>query len=92
MARTSEKPETMGQATTWTTANNRYREVGLCLACAAQAAWGHQCGFRAINPPCEMCRDYELPEWIVERHGVRAQAWLRGHWINDHVESEGETE
>jgi hypothetical protein len=48
-------PETMRQAKTWQVHNNRYVDLGLCYACAAQAGYGHQLGFSRINPPCEVC-------------------------------------
>lgn len=48
-------PETIAQARTWMTVKNIYLELGLCEGCAAQAAWGHQCGFTAIRPPCGAC-------------------------------------
>lgn len=76
-----ERPETMIQARTWEVVKNRYLRAGLCLRCAAQAAWGHQCGFRLIHPPCEVCRALELPAELVERHGQRPVKWLRGEQI-----------
>jgi hypothetical protein len=48
-------PETITQAKAWMTVKNIYLELGLCEGCAAQAAWGHQCGFTVIHPPCNDC-------------------------------------
>lgn len=49
------RPETLQQARTWERTKGRYLAAGLCHACAAQAAWGHQCGFTGIKPPCAAC-------------------------------------
>jgi hypothetical protein len=54
-ARRSTKPETMAQARAYDRKVRRYRRLGLCGACASQAAWGHQCGFGKINDPCTEC-------------------------------------
>lgn len=51
----SARPETMSQAVTWQRAKRRYVAAGVCDVCAAQAAWGHQCGFSSIKPPCPVC-------------------------------------
>lgn len=76
-----ERPETPRQAQHWETVKNRYLQAGLCRRCAAQAAWGHQCGFRLIHPPCQVCRAIKLPTELVERHGQRPVKWLRGQEI-----------
>lgn len=49
------EPETPGQAQAWERVRGRYERAGLCARCAAQAAWGHQCGFATIAPPCPAC-------------------------------------
>ena len=49
------KPETIHQARDWDRYKNTYLAGGLCHRCSAQAAWGHQCGFTLIRPPCEEC-------------------------------------
>lgn len=59
-------PETIAQAQTWQTVKNRYIQLGLCEGCAAQAAWGHQCGFAAINPPCPRCAQ-TIADWPVAK-------------------------
>jgi len=60
-------PETIEQAVTWDRVKARYVDDGLCHACAAQAAYGHQLGWlyvsdrpwpdrdRRIKPPCPDC-------------------------------------
>jgi hypothetical protein len=48
-------PETKAQARAHARKTKRYRRLGLCHACASQAAWGHQCGFQKIHDPCEKC-------------------------------------
>lgn len=50
-----DNPETKAQARAFERKRRRYRRVGLCHACSAQAAWGHQCGFQKINDPCAEC-------------------------------------
>lgn len=59
IARTRQKaqsgPESKAQARAFDRKRRRYRRVGLCHACSAQAAWGHQCGFQKINDPCAEC-------------------------------------
>lgn len=52
----SDAPETIRQAWTFDTMKRRYLRLGLCSACAAQAAWGHQLGFSRSNPPCADCQ------------------------------------
>jgi hypothetical protein len=62
------RPETPGQAASWQTRKNKYLVLGLCHACAAQAAYGHQLGFglhehargnhvtlEGVHPPCAVC-------------------------------------
>lgn len=50
------RPETLEQARTWTRYRNHYAEViGLCDTCAAQAAYGHQHGWNAVDKPCLTC-------------------------------------
>lgn len=63
----SRGPETQRQARRWTVTRTHYLLTGLCEACAAQAAWGHQLGFKSsarrnwperdrhIKPPCDCC-------------------------------------
>lgn len=74
--KTSEEPETKGQAANWELVKNRYLKAGLCHRCASQAAWGHQCGFTAINDPCDYCRWIAIPPRLIEQHGYRAVKWL----------------
>lgn len=50
------KPETVRQAIHWETVKNAYLIRRLCHRCAAQAAWGHQCGFSGVHPPCVGCQ------------------------------------
>jgi hypothetical protein len=54
--KTTSPPETKRQAQRWDAHVKAYRALGLCVACAGQAAYGHQLGFDAIAPPCETCR------------------------------------
>jgi hypothetical protein len=51
-----EEPETIGQARVWTRKQGRYEIAGLCVVCAAQAAWGHAIGFQKIHDPCLICQ------------------------------------
>lgn len=48
-------PETLSQARTWERCKGIYLDAGLCHACASQAAWGHQVGFRRVKSPCDEC-------------------------------------
>jgi hypothetical protein len=50
------EPESIGQAKVWQRKLRRYQLAGLCDACAAQAAWGHACGFQKIRNPCIECQ------------------------------------
>jgi len=50
------KPETLRQAQRFDAHVAVYRQKGLCEACSAQMAYGHQLGWAAITPPCESCR------------------------------------
>jgi len=47
--------ESIRQAQTFDVVLKKYKAIGLCHACAAQAAWGHQNGFASIKPPCAQC-------------------------------------
>lgn len=62
------KPETHSQAASWQFRRNKYLALGLCDACAGQAAYGHQSGFaphehvrgghlvlEGVRPPCPAC-------------------------------------
>jgi hypothetical protein len=73
-------PETLAQARLWEMWNRRYKKAGLCYACAAQAAWGHQLGFGSVRPPCTLCTCAvaELP--VQKAGGWRglATAWSSG--------------
>lgn len=63
--------ETIGQAQTWDLVSARYRAVGFCNACAAQAAWGHQLGFTTVKPPCLSCAGLTPPDGP----GARVARW-----------------
>jgi len=47
----SHEPETPGQVEVWEQIKRQYVRLGLCHRCAAQAAYGHQLGFRALTTP-----------------------------------------
>lgn len=49
-------PESRRQAQRWEQCKRRYLAVLGCHRCAAQAAWGAQCGFSVVHPPCVSCR------------------------------------
>lgn len=49
------EPETLRQARRWDDRARQYRDALLCDRCAAQAAYGHQCGFLDVHPPCRSC-------------------------------------
>jgi len=62
------RAETPSMAASWTRRRNRYRVLGLCETCAAQAAYGHQSGFgphehiraghlvlESVQSPCGKC-------------------------------------
>lgn len=51
----SNDPETPSQAKEFDRRKRTYREAGLCHACAAQAAFGHQSGFLQVHAPCRDC-------------------------------------
>lgn len=49
-------PETYAQATAWERVKGNAERHGLCVACAAQYAWGTQLGFaRTTRAPCAAC-------------------------------------
>lgn len=48
-------PETQRQAERWDEVKAHYLRQGLCGPCAAQAAYGHQLGWRRVLPPCDVC-------------------------------------
>ena len=50
-----ELPESRVQAKEFDRRKRAYRDAGLCHACAAQAAFGHQMGFLQVHPPCASC-------------------------------------
>jgi hypothetical protein len=50
-----ELPESQSQVKEFDRRRRAYREAGLCHACAAQAAFGHQMGFLQVHPPCSSC-------------------------------------
>ena len=52
---TTSPPETRRQAR-WDANVKAYRALGVCAACADQAAYGHRVGFDSIAPPCATCR------------------------------------
>jgi hypothetical protein len=70
-------PETPSQAITWQTVKAKYVASGLCHACAAQAAWGHQLGFGhpGLRPPCDQCRPRVAA--LPSRVNSKASAWRR---------------
>ena len=61
-----DRAETVRQAARWDTTANSYRRAGFSHADAAQAAWGHQCGFLQVQPVRDCCRGRRLPD----RHDV----------------------
>ncbi|GIG37933.1 hypothetical protein Cpa01nite_33140 [Cellulomonas pakistanensis] len=77
-------PETIEQARTWERVKNHALAFGICHACAAQLAWGHQLGFaETTRPPCDSCLAVvaqlplqKLNGWrSVSGRAVRASAW-----------------
>jgi len=55
--RAQDPVETPGQARIFDAMKRHYERLGLCRACAAQAAWGHQLGFsRVVHQPCHECQ------------------------------------
>lgn len=48
-------PETKSQADEHGRTMRHYLTLGICNACAGQAAWGHQNGFSSVHPPCLSC-------------------------------------
>lgn len=78
--RKGDDPETVRQAIVWQNVKNHYVTLGLCSACSGQAAYGHQLGFARVNDPCGVCRAVVLPAKWTDRHGMRPQRWLRGHY------------
>ena len=60
------EPETRSEARGWTNRKTDYLTAGLCHACAAQAAYGHQLGFSHLRPPCAGCQpkvdEFDVPE------------------------------
>ena len=73
MRASERKPETLGQAQNWDRIKKTYLALGLCDRCAAQAAWGHQCGFSLVEPPCLECAPLvaALPQAATKGSGWR---------------------
>lgn len=72
--------ETLRQARTFDLNKKHYVNLGLCNPCAAQAAWGHQLGFKESRPPCQECQtlvdSFPVPKpngWYAwsPRHGAK---------------------
>jgi hypothetical protein len=51
------RPETMNEARSFETVKTHAVEYGLCIHCSSRLAWGHQNGFRELEPPCK--EDFE---------------------------------
>ena len=67
------RPETWSESQSFTARNNRYRALGLCPRCTAQAAYGHQHGFTAVHPPCPEC----APLVATFPHRTSVEAWRK---------------
>lgn len=76
-------PETISQARTWDRVKTLYLRDGLCHACAAQAAWGHQLGFgyvvnrpwgdsARIKAPCRVCAPIVATFPVARPNGWRS--------------------
>jgi hypothetical protein len=83
--------ETLRQARLFDAYKRRYVRLGLCYACAAQAAWGHQLGFSLSKPPCPACQPVvnTFPvrrpnQWrsYSPRHGAKFSSGLRPQKAN----------
>jgi hypothetical protein len=72
------RPETIRQAQTWDATKRHYILLGLCLRCAAKAAWGHQQGFTKVNPPCFACLPVVLSFPVNEPGEWRSDSPRRG--------------
>jgi hypothetical protein len=69
-----DRPETIAEVLSWQRLKTSYLMLGLCHACAAQAAYGHQLGFTLINAPCSGC----LPlVRSLPRPGPAGSPWRR---------------
>lgn len=71
-------PETLSQVREWDKTNNHYRRLGLCHACAPQAAYGHADGFSTVKPPCAECLPAVALLPTSEPNGWRSQSRRRG--------------
>jgi hypothetical protein len=65
------EPESRRQAQRWEQVKRRYLAVLGCHRDAAQAAWGTQCGFSVVHPPCESCRVKVATLPVPAAHGWR---------------------
>lgn len=65
------KSEGLRQAARFETYKNRYASIGLCHYCAAQAAYGHQHGFSAVEQP----RHRECWEIVEGLPNAEVNAW-----------------
>lgn len=79
-----DQPETYAECRTFERVAKGYARLGLCDVCAAQASYGHQHGFRAVLPPCQLCLetvetfDYHAPNgWrkASKEHLRRPTGW-----------------
>ncbi len=51
----ADRPESLRQAQRWEVHKGEYLRLGLCHPCAGQGAYGRQCGFGSVRPPCGDC-------------------------------------
>lgn len=50
-------PESLRQARRFDELARFYRDTGLCVVCAAQAAFGRQQGWATVRSPCATCTE-----------------------------------
>lgn len=67
-----DQPETPAQLHEHERFVRRYREAGLCVACAAQAGYGGQMGFTFVRPPCTTCAPIVAGFPVAKANGWRA--------------------
>lgn len=73
----ADRPETLAQAVEWQAVERHYVTLGLCHACAAQAAYGHQIGFTRINQPCPDCATVVAGFPDEAANGWRSQSYRK---------------
>ncbi len=67
----ADRPETLRQAQRFEVHKGEFLRLGLCHPCAAQGAYGRQCGFTSVRAPCADCLPLLDPLPVASPNGWR---------------------